>query len=374
MAIMIQSCIMPYEPHINTKNINKYVISGQVTDNNIIQTVSVSMASEIGDPHYIPVSGCFVRIYDDKGHFFEMHESEAGIYIGAIDKKYLKPGTSFMVEILTSDGIDIESDFDRMSECPEVDSVYFIRKENLTNNLGQDTRGIQFYIDLDCGKINSRFFRWEAIETWEYHADYPREWYYDGSVHHISPPDYSRKVCWSTELVKNIYTLSTDGLVENKYYMFPLNFVDNHTSRLMYGYSLLIKQFAISEAAYSYWDQLRINSNEQGGLYEKQPLSIRGNLYNITDPSQAVLGFFSVSSVKSKRIFIPGIENLGFDFSTYCAPETLGVGGLRSIDPSEYPAFLVGNAVRYLGVQLSQYCVDCLTLGGTNIKPDFWLY
>jgi hypothetical protein len=372
LAMVLHSCITPYEPHINSKDINKFVVSGQVTDNSDQQTVSISKASSVGDPQYIPVSNCYVRILDDKGNEFLMQESSAGIYQVQIDRNYLTPGTSFKVVILTSDGVNIESDFDRMSECPVVDSVYYIRKEIGSDLEGQVTNGIQFYIDLDCGNINSHFFRWEAIETWEYHADYPKEWYYDGTVHHISPPDYSRKVCWSTELVRNIYTLSTLDLVENKYYMLPLHFVDNHTSRLMYGYSLLINQFAMSEAAYSYWDQLRINSGEQGGLYEKQPLSIRGNLHNNTNPDQVVLGFFSASSVKSKRIFIRNVENLTLDFTTYCTPDTLRVGGLHSIDPSEYPAFLAGNRFNFFYVQLSQYCVDCMSLGGTNIKPDFW--
>jgi hypothetical protein len=372
LAIMLPSCIIPYEPRINSKDINKFVVSGQVTDNSDYQTVSISKASPVSEPQYIPVSNCYVRIQDDKGNEFVMQEFSEGIYQVKIDRNYLTPGTSFKVEILSSDGINIESDFDQMNECPEVDSVYYIRKEIQTNIPGLVTRGLQFYINLDCGNINSHFFRWEAIETWEHHAPYPREWYYDGTVHHISPPDFSRTVCWSTELIRNIYTLSTQGLVENRYSMLPLHIVDNHTSRLMYGYSLLINQFAMSEAAYSYWDQLRINSSEQGGLYEKQPLSIRGNLHNNTTPDQVVLGFFSASSVKSKRIFVSDIEDFAFDFTTYCAPDTLRVGGLHSIDPSEYPAFLAGNKLKFFYVQLSQYCVDCMALGGTNIKPDFW--
>lgn len=372
LTILLQSCITPFEPRIESKNVSKYVVSGQVTDNTEYQTVSVSTASSVNDPQYIPVSGCSVRILDDKGNQFVMMENEAGTYKGRIETNFLTRGSSFKVEIVTSDGINIESDFDQMSECPEVDSVYFIRKDIETNIPRQITRGLQFYTDLNAINLTSRFFRWELIETWEYHVDYPREWYYDGTVHHISPPDFSRKVCWSTQLVKNIYTLTTENLVENKYYMLPLNFVDNHTSRLMYGYSLLINQYAMSEAGYSYWDQLRINSSEQGGLYEKQPLSIQGNLHNKTNPDQVVLGFFGVSSVKSKRIFISNIENLALDFTTYCSPDTLRVGGLHSIDPSEYPAFLAGNKVKYFMIQLSQYCVDCLALGGSTTKPDFW--
>ena len=252
---MLPSCIVPYDPHIEAKNINKYVVSGQVNDNDELQTVSVSMASSIADPKFIPLSGCYVRIFDNKGNEFESRESYPGIYKVWINKSYLNPGTSFKVGILTSDGIDIESDFDGMSECPGIDSLYYIRKEMRSTVPGQITDGLQFYIDLNAGNINTHFFRWEAIETWEHHAPYPREWYYDGTVHHISPPDYSRIVCWSTELVKNIYTLTTEGLVENRYKMLPLQFVDNHTARLKYGYSLLINQFSLSETAYSYWEK-----------------------------------------------------------------------------------------------------------------------
>jgi hypothetical protein len=375
LVILLQSCIVPYEPNIDSKNLNKFVVTGQVSDNSDYQIVSISTSSSIGAPKYTPVSGCSVRIFDDTGNQFTMQEAEAGTYKVKIAANFLTPGASFKVEILTSDGVNIESDFDRMSECPPVDSIYYSREEIPTNIPGQVTIGLQFYTDLNVGSLNSHFFRWEAIETWKYEVDYPREWWYDGTVHRIIPPDYSRKICWSTQLVKNIYTLSTENLVENKYYRQPLNFVDNHTPKLIYGYSLLIKQHALSEAAYSYWDQLRINGSDQGGLYEKQPLSIEGNLHNNTNPDQKVLGFFGASSVKSKRIFLRNVENFPIDFTTYCTTDTLGLRvGFKAISRSAYPVYLAGNSRTYLMIVLSDYCVDCLTLGGTNIKPDYWPY
>ena len=131
---MLPSCIMPYEPHILNKDINKFVVSGQVTDNNEYQIVSISKASSVDEPQYIPVSDCYVRIFDDKGNEFVLQESSKGIYRVRIDRNYLIPGTSFKVEVLTADGISIESDFDQMYECPQVDSVYYARKEIQTNN------------------------------------------------------------------------------------------------------------------------------------------------------------------------------------------------------------------------------------------------
>ena len=376
LVIILQSCITPYEPHIDSKNQDKLVVTGQISDNSEYQIVSISTSSSIGDPRYIPVSGCSVSIFDNKGNQFTMQEAEAGTYKVKIAASYLTVGTSFKVEIFTSDGANIESDFDRINECPPVDSIYFSREEIPTNLAGYKTIGLQFYTDLNGGNLNSRFFRWEAMETWEYQVDYPREWWYDGTVHRIVPPDDSRKVCWSTQLAKGIYTLSTENLVENKYYRLPLNYIDNHSPKLKYGYSLLLRQYALSKEAYSYWDQLRSNSSEQGGLYEKQPLSIEGNLHNNTNPDQKVLGFFSASSVKSKRIFLRNVENFPIDFTTFCIKDSLGTrgGGLKEISPSAYPVYLAGNSVTYFFIVLSNYCVDCLTLGGINVKPDFWPY
>jgi hypothetical protein len=332
------------------------------------------MASPVGDPHSIPVSHCVVRIFNDKGNEFLLQEYSGGIYKGKIDQSHTTAGSSFKVEIRTPDGTFIESDFDMINECPEVDSVYFESKELEPNRPGEVNKGLQFYVDMDGGDLKSHFFRWEGIETWEYHADYPMEWYYDGSVHHIVPPDYSGSVCWNTKLVKNIYTLSTENLVENKYKMLPINFVDNHGPHLIYGYSLLVNQYALSEAAYSYWDQLRINGTEQGGLYEKQPLAVTGNLHNVTFPDQEVLGFFSASSVKSKRIFVRDVNYLEIDFSGFCNPMAMEHGGFLEINPADYPAFLMGDELGFWMVSLSNECVDCRTVGGTNVKPDFWPY
>lgn len=375
LGFLIPSCITPYQPDIPPEAVNKYVVFGQVNNGSEDQTVTISMASPVSDPQYIPVSGCAVRISDDRKNQFVMHESpaEPGVYMVHIDSQYLNPGKSFKINIITPDGTAIESDFDRMPPCPEVGEVYYEFDEIIPEFTGQTEKGIRFYIDLDAEDITSRFFKWDITETWEYHVDFAREWYYDGTVHHIYPPDYSRKVCWSTERAKEIYTLSTANLDDNSYTKFPLNFVSSHTSRLIYGYSLLIDQSALSEEAYSYWDQMRINGTGLGGLYERQPFSITGNLHNTNDPEQEVLGFFSAATVKSKRIFISDVQGLEIGYVGYCTPVLLE-HGFAELTPADYPAWLMGDEDTYYMILLSNDCVDCLYYGGTNIKPDFWPY
>ncbi|MBK7214813.1 MAG: hypothetical protein IPH88_16295 [Bacteroidales bacterium] len=60
-------------------------------------------------------------------------------------------------------------------------------------------------------------------------------------------------------------------------------------------------------------------------------------------------------------------------FSTYCNPMKLE-RGLAEIDHTEYPAFLMDGINTYKNILLSPYCMDCLSLGGKNVKPSFWPY
>ncbi len=369
--VLLSACIKSYEPVIRPADKGKYVVSGDVTDAGGQQQVNVSVTSALDDPGFIPVSGCIVVISDDNGHEFLMADAGNGNYYCTIEPQYLKPGVSFKVSVHTPDGTDIVSDYDKMPACPPIDSVYYFREDVPTNNADIFEKGIQFFVNLNGADSDSRYYRWEAVETWEYHARYPIEWWYDGVIHHVYPPDSTRMVCWTTSLVKNIYTLSTKNLSHNSYKKFPLHFVDNKTTKLAYGYSLLVNQYAMSEQAYNYWEQLKANSIKLDNLYEKQPVSIRGNLHNITDPSLAVMGNFSAVAVKSRRFFIRKVANLELDFSDYCDPMRLE-RGLAELSPIDYPAYLMDAINGYSNVQLSPYCVDCLSLGGTNVKPDFW--
>lgn len=368
---LLISCIKPFDPEISEDVAIKYVVSGRVTNTEGWQEVMVSLSSPIENPNYLPVSGCQVVIHDDNGNLYPLEEAEAGTYRAWMDKAFLNPGTSYKVEVHTPDGSLLQSTYDKMMECPPLDSVYYIVKDLPTNDPAVYRRVLQYYVDLNAQGYESHYFKWEVEETWEYHARHALEYYYDGDFHQVYPPDSSNMTCWVSGLVPQIFTLSTTSLTQNASQEIPLHSIDGKSSRLSVLYSMLVRQISLSEEAYNYWEQLRVNSTQQGGLYEKQPLSIIGNIVNITRPDRPVLGYFYAASESTRRYFYSNVPEITLDFNDYCQEDPLGRLGWREFYPRDYPVYYYFNNQHYLRI-LADECIECQLQGGTTEKPEFW--
>lgn len=349
------------------------VIDGTITDEEEYQEISVSQSTELNQQKFNPLSGCYVMVSDLNGNEFEFHYTSYNQnYYGNIPMQYLIPGNAFKVTVIYN-GKTYESDFEEMTACPTVDSVYYETKiESFEDNSLKAQTGVQFYVDLRIADQYSKYYRWKVEETYEYHATWPIEEYWAGRWVNVGQ-DYSYYICYKTEPVKELFSVSTQ-YVDNVYLKYPLNFVDNTTQRLYFKYSLLTKQYSITKEAYDYWQLLMANSQESGGLFDKQPADIRGNVYCVDDEDEKVLGYFGVSSVNTKRIFVdkPAID---FTDDLFCTQVLLEMPTpIYSSTPDEWPYYVA--PVPYGesgGIWVAPFeCFDCRLSGGSIVKPDFW--
>jgi len=365
------SCIDFFHPNLGGDIQGKYVVDGKITDQEGLQTVFVSTTSNMDDPNFCGVAFCKVQIFDSKGNTFNFNEStnERGKYTTWIGKEFLKPGTSYQLKVTTSGGIEIISDFDKMPECPDVDSIYYERKDQPTTNTYKTLQGLQFYIDLKRQPTSGLYYKWEIEETWEHHAVYPITWFVhpDSGLIKRFPPDYSRFTCYTTDRLHDFFTLATDSSQIN-YNRQSLHYVDNQTQRLTYCYSILVSQYAISEPAFNFWTNLMKNSSTQGGLYSSQPIRIKGNFKSTTNPSIEILGYFGAYSVKTKRIFIVSTKEID-----RCLPSCIPPG----VDKSAKKYFIEvyeDNSNKFKLLNVTNGCCECDYLSGTTAKPSFWPY
>lgn len=369
--VLLFACIKPFEPAIEGDEANKLVVSGKITGTEGWQKVNISLSAPVNEARYIPVSDCEVNFLDDKGNIFAANEQEDGSYQAWMTQENLAPGTAYKVSIVTPSGERIESSYDTLTSGAPLDSVYYTIEDLPTTDPDIFIRGMQFYVDLYGSESDSRYYKWDIKETWEFHSPHPMEYYYNGQFHTIIPPDYSKMYCWATMMVKDVFLLSTKNYTANSSPENPLHFIDGTTSRLAILYSILVTQQSLTESTYNFFEVVKANSGGFGGLYEQQPFSIKGNLVNLSYFEKDVLGYFYACSESSKRYFYHDVEGIQLNFWDQCTEMPLPLTGWKGFKPHSYPVYYYYNEDGALRI-LSNDCVDCRVRGGSLTKPDFW--
>ncbi|NOZ48063.1 MAG: DUF4249 domain-containing protein [Chlorobi bacterium] len=282
VVILATSCVEKYFLDENNIVESRVVVDALIVNQADTQLIKISKASSPEMPKFIPLSNCNVKVINDEGIEFVFSEldDKPGYYAGAINLQYLNVGSKLKLYFITPDGIEYESGYEEFKACPPVDSIYYEIEHKPSSDPDITLDGVQFYLDLASTNDYGHFYFWQLDETWEYHSEWPVKMYYDGILHD-GAIDYSLYYCYNTMAVNEIYILDTRALNQNSYKKFPLHFVDNLTQKLMYKYSILVKQYTVSESTYYFLKSMKENSFNSGGLFDSQPVIVNGNIYNI---------------------------------------------------------------------------------------------
>jgi hypothetical protein len=367
--IFLAGCIDPFSPKIS-ENQEALVIEGNFLNKEGYQEITISRSSDYNVPMRNFVEGCLVEVIDGTGVAVQYIEEEPGHYKAWINRNFASVGKTFQVHVLTPDGKEYLSTQDTMLSCPPIESLYYEIERRETKDPDFPIYGIQFYTDLYAPQEYASHFRIGFEETWEYNTPYLIQYYYVGYIVDLGHETDSLHRCWFIDIpVHEIYTVTNSNLDRSKTIRgIPLLYVSNETNRLKVAYSLLMTQYSLTEQAYNYWEEIRKQSQESGGLYEYQPYQIRGNIFNVDDSNEDVLGYFFVSALTQKRIFVS--ELFDFNIQDYnCKPIPLGISNpLGFYGPSEWPVYLTSDR----RAMAPDVCFDCTATGASLEKPDYW--
>ncbi|MCK5694430.1 MAG: DUF4249 family protein, partial [Bacteroidales bacterium] len=161
------------------------------------------------------------------------------------------------------------------------------------------------------------------------------------------------------------------SLSANELRRLPLNFVSNETDRLSVTYSLHVQQQSLSSEAYDYWRRMNDQSVGSGGMYEKQPASVEGNIYSVDNPEEVVLGCFYATQLREQRLFVHN-NNL-FEFNVphiQCQYEPMSSIGV--LGPGLFPVYLYIPGPFQPSFWGPEECFDCRIQGGDTIRPINW--
>ncbi len=367
--VWLSSCIDEYWPEVS-KYENLLVLDGGVTNEPGPYIVKISNSSTLGIADFIPYEGCVLAIVCSNGEKEVLTEIAPGIHSTSVDGIQGQIDKSYKLLISTPEDKEYESTFELLKDIVEIEDVFAEVENHENGNVYLPEIGYQFYVNTQETTLDTNFYLWKLESTYHYQSDYFIHWYYTDRLFQFNPID-SLFNCWKTSKINTFYTFNTSSINSNQLKKYPLNYVNTQTKRLTIRYSLLVNQHTISKQAWKYWSTLEEQKSEQGTLYSNQPYQIKGNLININDIEEQVLGYFMVSSVHSKRIFVDRInEQFYYSFCTFNDGWIEAMSGLYWGGPFEDPQWVTlvddQRGVAHAG------CVDCREKGGSTNKPDFW--
>jgi len=358
LVLLCGSCVEPFEPVLEESQ-EVLVISGMVTDRAGPHKVTVSLSSNYKQPVFQGVDFCIVAVVNQEGDMVHYSNAGAGVYIADLPDSFLEVGDAARLQVITPDDRVYLSSYDTILACPELDSVYYELGYQETPDPEFTRPGIQFYLDMSGLSTDSRNIIWQVDETL-------RGW---GDSEEFRTNTIFK--CWKQAPLDHVYIGSTRSLSANELSRLPLNFVSNETDRLSVTYSLNVQQQSLSSLAYDYWKRMNDQSVESGGLYEKQPASVVGNIYNVDDPEEVVLGCFYTTQLREQRLFIHNNNLLEFNVPhIQCQYEPMSSIGV--LGPGLFPVYLYIPGNFQPSFWGPEECFDCRLQGGETKKPEYW--
>ncbi len=365
LTILFHSCIDEYWPDLG-KQEEVMVVDGLITDAEGPHIIKLSISAPVENPEYIPMTDASVRVEDKSGHIHYFSELDSGKYV--CNNLDANAGNSYKLFINTEDGDRYESDFQELTSCPAIDSITYDVEYQPTTDVNYDRAGYRFYASTRDVENNHPFYLWRLEETYEYHAGFIAYYIFAGSLED-NPEPYKYYYCWKSQTLDDYYMYDARHLEKTIINKIPLNYVSTEGKHLTVKYSLLVRQYAISEEAFNYYSNIKNQQTEGDNLYTKQPFYVQGNLRCMSDPDKKVLGYFLVAGQSRRRIFVDR-PYLPF-YDPECEASTDGIGYLFLSPPEDWPIYFTKTATGSIA-RSSPECFDCRTYGGKLEKPAFW--
>jgi len=370
MILILGACVEPYDPPLDNTDVNYLVVDGFLNVTEGTANVRLTRTRPVKSSEPVrPEQAAFVRIEDDNGLFHTLYETSAGFYNGTVVNASTE--TSYRLAIFTDDGRQYTSDFIQVLKNPPIDSVTW----SITNE------GVELAVNTHDPVGLARHFRWEYVETYEYHSNYTSNYMFDGSGNVVQrPADLQARICWKTNISTDIIVASTKHLNNAIISKFGLHLIPFGSLKLTVEYSLLVQQQALTDEAYDYWLNLEKSTEHLGGLFDPLPAEVPGNIHGLSHPNEKVIGFFSGSEVSESRMFLKRLdlpENIRSLFKNPpCLLDTILNEDLPFVSPftilvdAIYPIMGPGGPIGYTTSE--SRCIDCTVQGGTKEKPSFW--
>lgn len=368
LMLFCLACREVFEPEVSSLDHNILVVEGYIEVGGGQTSISLGRTNPVYDSASLsPVLSAAVSIESESGSAWLLNHLGNGTYSL---KDHLPEDQKYMLRISTEAG-EYWSELITPIITPEIQEVNFEKNEE----------GVIIYAST-LGNEDARYFIWDFEETWTYRSAYRAYYRYERNTNQmilLKEEEHAYK-CWKSNISRRIILASSEGYQNDHIYQKELLQIADRSDKLGERYSLFVKQKAINREAFIFWEAIRKNSDDIGGIFSPLPSLVSSNLYNINNPEEPVIGYISAGKSAVKRIFINKSE---VEPWRTLIPEYIRCQ-IFDVPAEEYPNIYWGRYYVPLipncgapvcpGFLISTTeCADCTVRGGFLQKPDFWI-
>ncbi|OON69607.1 DUF4249 domain-containing protein [Hymenobacter sp. CRA2] len=368
-VVALAGCIDPFNPELKDADNRLLVVDGYINARGI-STIKLSRSFDVKATGQPPVEArARVYIEDEAGSRITLNEAASAPGTYTSPAQTLAAGRKYRLHLFSAAGREYASDYTAVTITPEIDSLGF--------QVADD--GVEINVSTHDANNQAQYYRWDFDETWEFTSAHRSLFEWKNNQIQFRQEDIYR--CWTSAPSTTIRLTNTTQLGQAVVSRLPLTTLPKRSAKLQVKYSILVKQHAQTAEEYAYWDLLRKNTENIGTLFDPLPSQLTGNVHDLNDPDQPVLGYVGAYSTTEKRLFIDRSELprpwLSFDTGYESCQLTRDVylrdvrGAFSSFVwlPIEGIYSAEGTLLGYTAS--TPECVDCRKRG-TNVRPSFW--
>ncbi len=217
-------------------------------------------------------------------------------------------GNTYTLEI-TVRGKTYRSQSQTMLATPPIDSILLDFKELPSLNDIIRPTGIELSVRFQDPADETNYYTWIIDGIYQISSPNkppPACCIYD-------PDDGGVENCWIMEKrLKNTEIAFSDEKINGQIATVAVGFIEDDGLRFASRrlpsdkkYFAEIKQYQIDEPAFDFFNTIKTLGEIDGEIFDPLPLSVRGNINNVNDPEEIVIGYFGAFSVQKKEVFIP---------------------------------------------------------------------
>jgi hypothetical protein len=323
---------------------SRVVVEGVITDEPGPHRIRIFQTVSLGSQVFRPVYTNWVEVEDDLGNVERLVMAEEGVYLLMGNAVKGEIGRTYTLRFEKSNGEIYESAPETMLPVSRIDSIYIETVfEERTNDLGNvvNRHFADVFVDVELGNLaQSPFMRWELVR-----------WYRFTEAYQAWNPLFQPKSCYVKEETRINQVLLFDGRNARGDRWERQQLIGYEVDWRFYrGAYICVRQLSLSTEGFNYWQKVDRVINQTGNIFDSPPAAVVGNMRNVDQPFEEVLGYFGASAVDLVYLKLDRTD-FNNTFSDFCS---------------------LPNASYFFGSGV-QPCYECLDIpGSTTVRPPFW--